>query len=80
MMNQARHESSGVKLEVNERWVPLPAPGPGHEAAHVPCPAVVEPCMTSQGHTVELAVCSFFPAPPQDPQLLHRPHEGECGG
>lgn len=28
MMNQARHESSGVKLEVNERWVPLPAPEP----------------------------------------------------
>lgn len=30
MMNQARHESSGVKLEVNERWVPLPAPEPQH--------------------------------------------------
>lgn len=92
MMNQARHESSGVKLEVNERCVLLLYPKPqhgafltielarkgtGHEAAQIPWPAAAEPCVMSQGHTTELSSLSV---PPQDPQLLHRSYEGECGG
>lgn len=34
--------------------------------------------MMAQGHTTEL--CSLSSASPQDPQLLHRPDEGECVG